>query len=310
MSDAAIGPAVVSYARSWRDGAERPNSAAERTRAAIREIALSILSIVARGSLQPSLRCIFAHHCFDDERLPLKDLIERLIGEGFIFVPAERVVAIAEGRVQPAARELHLSFDDGFANVLTNALPILERCGVPVTFFVPSVCIGTLPTSPRRHGVGLALGRRPIEMADWVELRAAAAHGLLEVGAHTATHVRLSDVSSDAKRLREEVADARAEIEDRLGRACRWFAAPYGQRADVDLHSIEAVRAAGYEALFRAYRGDVRPGSVNRWNIPRGHFEPHWPMAHVLYFARGGGAGTLNRHRVFIRNCADESCRA
>ena len=48
------------------------------------------------------------------------------------------------------------------------------------------------------------------------------------------------------------------------------------------------MRAAGYEALFRAYRGDVSPARIDRWSIPRNHFEPYWPLAHVRYFARGG----------------------
>ena len=130
-------------------------------------------------------------------------------------------------------------------------------------------------------------------MADWAGLRAAADRGFLEVGAHTRTHVRLSAVSSDARRLSEEVGDAKTEIEDRLGQPCRWFAAPYGRPEDVDPRSIAAVQAAGYEALFRAYRGTVRPGSVDRWSIPRHHFEPHWPFKHVLYFARGGLAPML-----------------
>lgn len=266
----------------------RPTSLKERLQASLRSVALSILARSQRERPEASLRCLFAHHCFDDERLPLERLIKRLLADGFVFVSTERVVAIADGRVEPVGHELHLSFDDGFANVLENALPILERFQVPVTFFVPSDAVGALPDSPLRHGVGLSRGRRPIEMADWVGLRAAGGRGFLEVGAHTSSHVRLSAVSADAKRLTEEVGDAKAEIEDHVGCPCRWFAAPYGQPADVDPGSVVAVRAAGYEALFRAYRGDVNPARIDRWSIPRNHFEPYWPLAHVRYFARGG----------------------
>src|SRR3954470_12090273 len=168
------------YARLWRDGAMRPTSAREWTQRAVRWLVLSILAQKRRERPAVSLRCIFGHHCFDDEIVPLAHLIERLLLEGFTFVPAERVVAIADGQVQPAARELHLSFDDGFANVLTNALPIFERLNVPATFFVPSDAVGALPSSPLRHGVGLSKGRQPIEMADWAGLRAAVDRGLLE----------------------------------------------------------------------------------------------------------------------------------
>ena len=148
---------LLPYARLWRDGAMRPTSLKGWLQAGLRSVALSILARRQRERPEASLRCLFAHHCFDDERLPLERLIKRLLAEGFHFVPAERVVAIADGRAEPVGHELHLSFDDGFANVLTNALPILERFKVPVTVFVPSDAVGALPTSPARHGV------RPVE---------------------------------------------------------------------------------------------------------------------------------------------------
>ena len=240
----------------WRNAADVAQGAAP---GGFRSAALSLLALRQHERPEASLRCLFGHHCFDDERPAAERLIKRLLAEGFHFVSTEHVVAVADGLAQPVGHELHLSFDDGFANVLENALPILEPFKVPVTVFVPSDAVGALPDSPLRHGVGLSRGRRPIKMADWAGLRAAVGRGLLEVGAHTSSHVRLSAVSADAKRLKEEVGDAKAEIEDHLGCPCRWFAAPYGQPADVDPGSVEAVRAAGYEALFRAYRGDVSP---------------------------------------------------
>ena len=37
-------------------------------------------------------------------------------------------------------KTITISFDDGFANNLSTALPILEKYNVPVTFFVSSIC--------------------------------------------------------------------------------------------------------------------------------------------------------------------------
>ena len=51
--------------------------------------------------------------------------------------------------------------------------------------------------------------------------------------------------------------------------------------------SLALTKAAGYEACFGAFRGSMTPGSTDLFAIPRHHFEPEWPAAHVKYFARG-----------------------
>ena len=192
-----------------------------------------------------------------------------------------------EGREPIDRPYFHLSFDDGFRNVYTNALPVLERHGVPAIAFVPSAVIGADRSEVRRYCVEIARYRRPIEVMAWSDVRDFVARGG-EIGSHTRTHVRLADISLDPARLRDEIAGSKEEIEDRLGRACDYISWPFGRRADIDAAALEAVRAAGYRACFGAFRGSIRRGRTDRFGVPRHHFEAHWPISHVTYFAGGG----------------------
>jgi len=62
-----------------------------------------------------------------------------------------------------------------------------------------------------------------------------------EVGSHTVTHPRLTQL--DEHRLAVELDASRAEVERQLGRPCLSLAYPYG---DYDERVVSAAGAAGY----------------------------------------------------------------
>ena len=65
----------------------------------------------------------------------------------------------------------------------------------------------------------------------------------MEIGCHTRSHPRLTELDDD--RLRDEVGDARKQLQDLLDDPIASFAYPYG---DHDQRVVEAVRDAGYAA--------------------------------------------------------------
>jgi peptidoglycan/xylan/chitin deacetylase (PgdA/CDA1 family) len=106
-----------------------------------------------------------------------------------------------------------ITFDDGTADFVDVALPILVRHRVPVTLY--------LATDFVEGGASVPAGTRPIS---WSGLRDACATGLVDVGSHTHSH-RLLD------RITE--ADAAGELDrsvgligEHLGRAAADFAYP------------------------------------------------------------------------------------
>jgi len=127
-----------------------------------------------------------------------------------------------------------ITFDDGYAGVLSRALPILKAHGFGATVFVVSERLG---------GVNDWDGETPgdaLLTADGVR----ALHGAgVEIGSHGATHRALPELS-DAD-LAAEVAGSKAVLEAVIGAPVVSFCYPYGAFDD---RSVGAVRAAGYRA--------------------------------------------------------------
>jgi peptidoglycan/xylan/chitin deacetylase (PgdA/CDA1 family) len=149
-----------------------------------------------------------------------------------------------------------LTFDDGFRSWLTDVAPLLERLGVPATFYV---CPGLLGTQHER--VSGEAGR----LLDQGEARALAETGM-ELGSHSLSHPDLRLLGSGE--LAAELTESKAAIEQITGRPCRTLAYPYG------LHDERVERAAGeagYELAFAWLPGPWRELAAPRLPAPPRH---------------------------------------
>ncbi|MFC5580533.1 polysaccharide deacetylase family protein [Rhodanobacter terrae] len=155
-----------------------------------------------------------------------------------------------------------VTLDDGYADNLESALPILQRHGFSATCYVVSGSIGRYNEwDDERLGV-----RKPLmsvqQLRDW-------RHGGMEVGAHTVSHPRLTQCS-DAQ-LRDEIRGSKATLEDRLGVPVTQFCYPYG---DADDRVAGAVREAGFAAATTTRRGRAVAG-MDLWQLPRVQIARH-----------------------------------
>jgi peptidoglycan/xylan/chitin deacetylase (PgdA/CDA1 family) len=169
----------------------------------------------------------------------LDQQVRHLLGRG--YVPATFTRAVLD---PPAPRTLAVTFDDAFRSVRDVALPVLRRLRVPATVFVPTARVGgegpmTWPGLESWAGGDEA---RELEGLGWPELRALADAGW-EIGSHSRTHPRLTELPDDA--LADELAGSRAQCAVATGRPCDALAYPYGA---VDRRVVAAAVAAGYRA--------------------------------------------------------------
>ncbi|GGM65043.1 peptidoglycan/xylan/chitin deacetylase (PgdA/CDA1 family) [Halarchaeum rubridurum] len=164
-----------------------------------------------------------------------------------------------------------LTFDDGYRDFRSRALPILREFDAPATVFVIADRIGG------RSDNG-------VPYLDAEDVAALAADDLVTVGNHTRTHPHLDRLDPDA--VRAEVVDARAELEARVGRDVTRFCYPYG---DCSPAVVDVVR----ESHDYATAGDgILAGPTDPHLIPR--VDGSHPQA-VVRWELTGAAERLRR---------------
>ncbi|MBS1705764.1 MAG: polysaccharide deacetylase family protein [Armatimonadetes bacterium] len=129
-----------------------------------------------------------------------------------------------------------ITFDDGYEDNYTNALPVLREATAPAAIFLISSQIGN-------EG-----------FLDAGQIDEMQSHGI-EFGAHTVSHPRLADLDRDGCEL--EVRQSVQEVEAVVGRRCTLFAYPYGKPEQVGEIAPEVVSNAGVELAFTTINGPI-----------------------------------------------------
>lgn len=162
----------------------------------------------------------------------------------------ELLAANARG---PAPGLVGLTFDDGYADFLEAAVPLLRRHGFTASVYVLPGRLGG------QNSWDAAGPRKPLLDAEGIRRTAAAG---MEVGSHGLRHVFLTGVDDDT--LAAETRRSRALIEEITGGPVDGFCYPYGA---VDARVVRAVRRAGY-----GYACAIDPGPLSgRYALPRVH---------------------------------------
>lgn len=153
-----------------------------------------------------------------------------------------------------------ITFDDGYADNLYTALPILEEFGLPATIFVmPGAFFWQDRTKEEDRGRNLTK-EELLKLAD---------HPLVEIGAHTMTHPNLAKIS--AERQQEEIAESKKTLERILGKRAELFAYPFGSKDAFTEETEKIVRKNGFLSAVSTMRRNVfhfsNPFALPRINI-------------------------------------------
>ena len=205
-----------------------------------------------------------------------------------------------------------LTFDDGYRSVLTHALPVLERHGIPATVFL---CTNPIERQIRfwfdalaeRDGEMAVARAKTLDYDGWREiaegakravvpgdphapltvdeLKQLAAHPLITIGAHTMSHpiLRSAHLSVQA----QEISKAKDAIEGWIGRAVTAFAYPNGRPGvDYDADTVDIVSRLGFECAFSTWERFAMPSDP--------------PFEHPRFTMLQGVTGPELAHRLAV----------
>ena len=181
-------------------------------------------------------------------------------------VPLAAILDHARG---PRARPVvAVTFDDGFLDNLSAALPILLRYGIPASFFIATGLVDRDP-SVLKAAAQWESWPQGASIMTWdhvLELRRAG----MEIGAHGHGHVPLGPMR-DPMAL-ADLRESKELLEDQLGEPIRSVAFPYGRpRRHVTRRTIEIAATLGFEVgalvLYRRVRPDDHPLAIPRFVV-------------------------------------------
>ena len=170
-----------------------------------------------------------------------------------------------------------VTFDDGYRDFLTQAVPALTAAGAGATLYASVGHLGEhadwLGDSASAFG----------PMLTWEELLQVAAAGV-EIGNHSLIHHPL-DVLPPAQ-LREEIVRSHEQLEQRLQFKVRSFAYPHGYHGR---RVRDVVQEAGYDNATEVGRRLHSPDE-RRFAVPRLQPTPDHTGADLVALVAGGGS--------------------
>lgn len=163
-----------------------------------------------------------------------------------------------------------ITFDDGYVNFLTNALPVLKRYGFPSTvFLVANQLGGTNEWDSKAGDVEQPL----MNVSQIQEARA----GGTDFGSHTLNHADLKAVS--AEEAWKEIEGSKKKLEELLSCEINTFCYPYGRKTP---EVCSMVERAGYRLACSTEKGmnteETNPFTLKRINIRRDTLVPVFVM--------------------------------
>lgn len=232
------------------------------------------------------MRAILTYHSIDSSGSPIS-LSEETFRAHVRFFGSGRVavVPLADLPGMPDEKDaVAITFDDGFLNFTSSAMPMLSHLGLPATVFVVSDAVG----GTNAWGGTSTPDIPTLPLMNWPDIERIRQAGF-EVGAHTRTHPRLTSLSR--QQVQDEMSACVDRIGSELGERPRRFAYPYG---DVN-EAVASVARQTFEHSVTTELDVVRPDDDVAL----------LPRLDAYYFQRSGTIedwGTSSfRRRLWIR---------
>jgi peptidoglycan/xylan/chitin deacetylase (PgdA/CDA1 family) len=205
--------------------------------------------------IKPARSAILTYHSIDDlgsvismPPATFRRHMDFLAEAGIPVVPLDQVLS------QPGC--VAITFDDGFANLIDHAIPVLAQHNFPATIFLVTQYCGGQNNWPGQSYDKAAV----LPLMSWEQ--AAALPPSITLGAHTVNHPDLTRL--DPAECERELRDCQSEIEQCIGRPARWLAYPYGASSA----HVQQIASRHFDLAVGTTLGFL-PAHPNPMDLPR-----------------------------------------
>lgn len=242
----------------------------------------------------------------------------------------EAVEKLKNGNLPPYSAVI--TFDDGYKNFYDYAFPILKQHNLTATFFLPTdFVLKRIPLwTDRLEYLGLKKdeeirqhlksipdseklielekleksstsqvdnfeGNREVYAPLSIEMIKEMQDAGMEFGAHTKSHPILSKVES--QKLKEEISEAKNELEQTIGSLSKTFCYPNGQSSDFNQDVLEEIKKAGFNWAVTTLEG-VNTKNTNPYFLKRITMD-NIKNQRTFIFALSGTRGFLRKLKSF-----------
>ena len=174
------------------------------------------------------------HSVLDAQREKFEEQMDMLLKTG------DAVFADSAPRPSAGRRLIAVTFDDGYRNILRNAMPALRARGIPSILFMTTKYMGESPgwihdrNNPNRSE-SLISGEQLMSLQG----------ELVKIGSHTHSHAFLGLVDRDT--LLGELIVSKKVLERILSSEVHLLSLPYGS---MDEDTLNCSETAGYRVVF------------------------------------------------------------
>jgi peptidoglycan/xylan/chitin deacetylase (PgdA/CDA1 family) len=152
----------------------------------------------------------------------LEEQMAFLAAEGYTTLTLRQFIDIWDGKAEAPAKAVLLTFDDGYTDNYTEAMPILKKYGFRATMFVSPGMVG-------QDGY----------FAEWDQIREMRDNGW-DIQPHGMTHPYLHKMTLEQQRF--EIAESIKQLKEHTGIDTEAFCYPYGMRNKDTLKLLEEAQ--------------------------------------------------------------------
>ena len=168
---------------------------------------------------------------------------------------------LANGKIK--GNEMAITFDDGYQDNLTKALPLLEKYNLPATIFITTGHIGEKANFD--WDKKYPEDDRAFFLTE-EEIRTLAKHPLIDIGAHTETHPNLANLKQEEQK--KEILNSKNKLEEITGKEIKTFAYPFGGTYDFNKTTKGIVKESGFDFAY-TNTGFLATKTRDNFIIPR-----------------------------------------